>query len=438
VRARRRFMRHRLAVVSLVILVIVFVAGILASYLAPHGYDEININALSKAPSWAHPFGTDQIGHDYFSRTLLGLRTEVEIVLIVGLVGTVIGTALGAAAGYLGGFTDSVVMRLVDLLLTVPPLVTVLVAAAFLHTDTLSKTSLLLAGLLWMPVARAVRSATLVVREQEYIQAALAMGSSDMRIIRRHVLPNVVGAAAVAASVLAASVVILETTLSFLGLGRVAFGGGRTDAKLASVGDVLASAQNEGCRAAAWQSGGGLLDRIRSSDAVSEHQVRRPEPERLRHGKPRLRHLRGGPPRSAAERARRRPRSGASTGLGRAGRTCRREGRSLLACVDGRRRNGPLVGVLLRHQRRPRSCAAWYTCTSSTDGRHWAKPVRAARDAASPDVLWEDARVYPYGDVIGYGGTTSVVAGHGSAHPLWIDTRDLGGRKQEVFGATLP
>lgn len=245
-RARRRFMRHRLAVVSLVILGIVFTAGIFASYIAPYGYDDVNINALSKAPSWAHPFGTDQIGHDYFSRTLLGLQTEVEIVLIVGIVGAVIGTALGAAAGYLGGFTDSVVMRLVDLLLTVPPLVTVLVAAAFLHTDTLAKTSLLFAALLWMPVARVVRSATLVVREHEYIQAARAMGSSDARIIRRHVLPNVVGAAAVAATVLAASVVILETTLSFLGLARVAFGGGRTDVKLASVGDVLASAQNEG------------------------------------------------------------------------------------------------------------------------------------------------------------------------------------------------
>jgi hypothetical protein len=81
---------------------------------------------------------------------------------------------------------------------------------------------------------------------------------------------------------------------------------------------------------------------------------------------------------------------------------------------------------------------AWYTCTSSGDGRHWARPVRVARDAASPDVLWEDARVYSYGDVIGYGGTTSVAATHGSVHPLWIDTRDLGGRKQEVLGATLP
>jgi peptide/nickel transport system permease protein len=245
-RARRRFMRHKLAVASLVILTIVFAVGFLANYIAPYGYDEIKINALNSAPSWAHPFGTSQIGRDYFSRTLFGIRTEAEIVLIVGLVGTLIGTLVGAAAGYLGGFTDSVVMRFVDLLLTVPPLVTVLVAAAFLHTNTLSKTALLFALVLWMPVARVVRSASLVVRQQEYVDAARAMGASDLRIIRRHVLPNVIGAAAVAASVLAASVVILETTLSFLGLARIAFAGGRTDATFPSLGDVLGGAQSEG------------------------------------------------------------------------------------------------------------------------------------------------------------------------------------------------
>jgi hypothetical protein len=81
---------------------------------------------------------------------------------------------------------------------------------------------------------------------------------------------------------------------------------------------------------------------------------------------------------------------------------------------------------------------AWYTCAGSPDGRRWTKPVRVARDASSPDVLWEDARVYAYGDVIGYGGTTSVAAAGGRLHPLWIDTRDAGGRQQEIYGATLP
>lgn len=129
-------MRHRLGVASLAILTVVFAVGLFANQLAPYSYGHANVDALSSSPSWAHPFGTDQIGRDYFSSALLGLKTEVEIVLIVGLVGGLIGTAIGAAAGYLGGYTDSVVMRLADLLLTVPPLVTVLVAAAFLHTNT--------------------------------------------------------------------------------------------------------------------------------------------------------------------------------------------------------------------------------------------------------------------------------------------------------------
>jgi peptide/nickel transport system permease protein len=246
-RAWRRFRRHRLAMASLVIITIVFAAGFLASRLAPYGYEEVNIKALSAAPSWAHPFGTDQVGRDYFSRTLRGVRTEAEIALLIGSFGTLIGVLVGAAAGYLGGITDRVVMRVVDLLLTVPPLVVVLVAASFFKTNTLSEVSLLFAAVLWMPVARVVRSATLVVREQEYVHAARAMGAGDTRIIRRHVLPNVVGAAAVAGSVLTASAVILETTLSYLGLGSaVNFYGGRTDTRLPSVGDVLAAASNEG------------------------------------------------------------------------------------------------------------------------------------------------------------------------------------------------
>jgi ABC-type dipeptide/oligopeptide/nickel transport system permease subunit len=156
-------MRHRLAAASLVILTIVVAAGFLSGHIAPYGYEQVNIDALSVSPSWAHPFGTDQVGRDYFSRTLYGLGTEAEIALIVGIVGSLIGMIVGAAAGYIRRLTDSVVIRFADLLLTVPPLVTVMVAAAFLHTETLGTTSLLFACVLWMAVARVVRSASLVV-----------------------------------------------------------------------------------------------------------------------------------------------------------------------------------------------------------------------------------------------------------------------------------
>jgi ABC-type dipeptide/oligopeptide/nickel transport system permease subunit len=247
-RAWRRFFRHRLAVASLVILTVVFAAGFLASHLAPYGYEEVNINALSAGPSSAHPFGTDQVGRDYLSRTLYGLRTEAEIALLIGFFGTLVGTIVGAATGYAGGLFDMVAMRFADLLLTVPPLVTILVAAAFLQTDTLLDVSLLFAALLWMPVARVVRSTALGLREQEYVQAARAMGASDLRIVRRHILPNAIGSVAVAASVMTAGAVILETTLSYLGLGIGGnrYYGGRTDTKLPSIGDVLAAASNEG------------------------------------------------------------------------------------------------------------------------------------------------------------------------------------------------
>jgi ABC-type dipeptide/oligopeptide/nickel transport system permease subunit len=245
-RARRRFMRHRLAVASLLIVTLAFAAGFLASRLAPYGYEEVNIHALSSGPSWSHPFGTDQIGRDYFSRTLYGLRTEAEIALVIGIFGTLIGTLIGAVSGYLGGLVDMIGMRFADLLMTVPPLVTILVAATFLHTDTLFKVSLLIASVLWMPVARVVRSTTLTLREQEYVHAARAMGASDTRILRKHILPNAISSVAVAASVMTASAVVFETTLSYLGLGISAYYGGRTSTTRPSVGDVLAAASSEG------------------------------------------------------------------------------------------------------------------------------------------------------------------------------------------------
>ena len=245
-RARRRFFRHRLAVASLFILAGLFAAALFAGQLARYGYNEPNIDALSASPSWAHPFGTDQTGRDYFSRTVLGLRTEVELALVVGIVGTLIGTLLGAFAGYFGGFADQVVMRFTDLLLTIPPLVIVLVTAAFLRTDTFFEVTLLIGAVLWMPVARVVRATTLGLREQEYVQAAQAVGASDMRILRKHILPNAVGSVAVAASVMIASAVIIETTLSYLGFGVNALYGGRQDTQRPSVGDVLQAAQVEG------------------------------------------------------------------------------------------------------------------------------------------------------------------------------------------------
>ncbi|MFL5917954.1 MAG: ABC transporter permease subunit [Gaiellaceae bacterium] len=246
-RAWQRFKRHRLALLSLVILVIVFGAGLLAPDVAPATYQQVHVDALSSAPSWAHPFGTDQIGRDYFSRVLYGLHTEVEIVLIVGFVGTLVGMLLGAIPAYFGGTSDMAVMRFTDVMLTLPPLITVLVAAAYLQTNTLVEVSVVLGCLMWMPIARIARSTTLSLREREYVEAARAMGASDLRIIRKHILPNALSSVIVAATVMMAGAVILETTMSFLGLNLpVRYYAGRTDTTLPSIGDVMAAASGEG------------------------------------------------------------------------------------------------------------------------------------------------------------------------------------------------
>lgn len=247
-RALHRFLWHRFATASLVVLIAVFAAGFLAKELAPYNYLQLNINALSEGPSWAHPFGTDQVGRDYFSRVLYAIGTEARIVLIVGFFGTLIGTLVGAVSGYFGGALDNIVMRFTDLMLTLPPLITILVAAAYLHANTLFKVSLLLACFLWMPIARIVRGTTVSLRETAYVESARAMGASDLRIVARHILPNAIGAVSVAASVMTAGAVILETTLSYLGFGVLPTYAlvGRTDTAMPSLGDVMAASANEG------------------------------------------------------------------------------------------------------------------------------------------------------------------------------------------------
>jgi ABC-type dipeptide/oligopeptide/nickel transport system permease subunit len=237
-RARHRFLRHRMATASLVVLVLIFAAGLLASHVAPYGFNEVDLTSLSEPSSWAHPFGTNQIGSDYFTQVLYGIGIEARVALLVAFFGTLAGTLLGVVAGYFGGIIGEVLMRLTDLFLTFPPLIIVLVAAAYLHLTTAFSISLLFSCLLWMPLARIVRGTTLELREQEYVAAARAVGASDLRIILRHILPNAVGSVAVAATVMTAGAIVLETTLSYLGLfDRQTF---------PSLGSVLAGANQEG------------------------------------------------------------------------------------------------------------------------------------------------------------------------------------------------
>jgi ABC-type dipeptide/oligopeptide/nickel transport system permease subunit len=247
--ARIRFFRHRLALGSLLVLVLIGVVALLPGTFAPYGYDEIpftdpqkiienpNIvqDSINQAPTtkeW-HLFGTDQLGRDNLSRVIFGMRTSLWVALFVALLSTAVGTAIGAAAGYYGGVVDNLLMRLTDLILTLPGLAVLLTAAAFfgqsakeinlgLFSVTLPQTlvvGLILAFLFWTGIARIVRGVFLSLREKEYVEAAKASGASDLRIIVRHMLPNTVGPIVVNATLVVATAILVEAALSFLGFG---------------------------------------------------------------------------------------------------------------------------------------------------------------------------------------------------------------------------
>jgi peptide/nickel transport system permease protein len=217
--ARKRFLRHRLAVVSLVILIIILGAGLLAPWVAPYSFEGYDVNSLEAAPSLAHPFGTDLLGRDYFSRVLYGIRTTEHVAFIVMIVATVIGTAIGMVAGYYGRYVDNTLMRFTDLILTLPVLAVLLVAAALMGKGNQYRVAIILSLLLWTTLARIVRGQFLSLREKEYIDAAKAAGAGDLRIMLRHMLPNSVGPIAVFATLTLGVAILLEAYLSFLGFG---------------------------------------------------------------------------------------------------------------------------------------------------------------------------------------------------------------------------
>lgn len=219
--ARRRFFRHRLAMVGLVVLIIVFGAGVFANYIAPYSFSEIDLTNLIAPPTTAghHFFGTDAIGRDYFSRVIYGIRTSEEVGVFVAIISSLIGLVIGAIAGYYGGVVDNLLMRLTDLVLTLPFLAILLTASALLGQGSQWRVSFILALLFWTGLARVVRGIFLSLREKEYVEAAKAAGASDARIMFRHILPNTLGPVIVNGTLAVATAILVEAALSFLGFG---------------------------------------------------------------------------------------------------------------------------------------------------------------------------------------------------------------------------
>ena len=218
---RRKFFRHKLAMGSLIFLVIVVVSAFNAERIAPYAYDDINVVMRSTPPTLEqnHFFGTDQLGRDYFSRVLFGTRTSLQVAGVVAIIATLIGVAVGALAGFYRRWVDSLLMRLTDLVLILPALAVLLVFATFFGQGQPLRIAFILAALLWVSLARIVRGVFLSLREKEYVQAARAAGAGDLRIMFRHMLPNTIGPIVVNMTLVLASAIIIEATLAFLGLG---------------------------------------------------------------------------------------------------------------------------------------------------------------------------------------------------------------------------
>ena len=215
---KRLFREKPLGAAGAVIFLIFLFCGIFADVLAPYGMNEINLSNRLKAPSWAHPFGTDNLGRDMLSRCLYGAQISVIIGLAAATLATFISVLLGILTGYLGGKFDMTVQRMVDAWMSFPDLIILIVVVAVLGPGTWQIIGVL-GLLLGIGGSRIIRSAVVSVRENMYVHAAQSIGASTGRILWRHILPNVLPPVIVLFTSRVGTVILAESALSFLGLG---------------------------------------------------------------------------------------------------------------------------------------------------------------------------------------------------------------------------
>ena len=192
--------------------------ALLAQWIAPYDPIQQNLSNHLMAPSWRHWMGTDQFGRDVFSRLLYGSRISLAVGLVAVSIYIFIGTTIGSLAGYYGGWVDGLLMRFVDIMLSIPTFFLILMVIAFVGPNILNV--MVVIGLTsWTDIARLVRGEILSLKEREFIQAARVIGMKDSRIILRHLLPNALGPILVVATLGIGGAILVESSLSFLGLG---------------------------------------------------------------------------------------------------------------------------------------------------------------------------------------------------------------------------
>ena len=216
--ALHKFLRQKLAIVGLVIVVFLLIIGFGAPLLAPTGYADADLMSANEYPSWHHLLGTDAIGHDFLSRVMYGTRTSLIVGFAAVAVACLIGIPLGLSAGLYGGWVDFVVMRMVEIMTAFPGLL----FAIFLITVTGPgvRNIILVIGITsWVGICRLMRAQLLTLREQEYVTAARSIGASEFKIAVRHLLPNAIAPVIVAITLAIPLAIFAEAGLSYLGIG---------------------------------------------------------------------------------------------------------------------------------------------------------------------------------------------------------------------------
>ncbi len=228
-RSWKKFGRDRMAVIGALTLVLIAMSVSFGPLLYTASYSTIDFAKATAAPSWQHPLGTNPLGQDQLARLLLGGRVSLAVGIVAMLVSIAVGTLIGSLAGFCGGAIDTGLMRLTDLFLSLPQL-PLLLLIIYLFRDWMRRwvgpelgifvlMIAVIGGLSWMPTARLVRAGFLAVKAQNFVQAARSLGAHPLRIVWRHILPNVIGPVIVAATLGVGNAIITESTLSFLGIG---------------------------------------------------------------------------------------------------------------------------------------------------------------------------------------------------------------------------
>jgi peptide/nickel transport system permease protein len=218
IKARKRFFRHKLAMAGLIVLSTLILMSVLAPAIERYSPIELNLDAMSNAPSSAHWLGTDTTGRDVWSRIVHAGRVSLSVGLVAVSISTLIGVVIGSLSGYAGGTVDLLLMRFTDMVMTFPSLVMIITVASVLG-PSIYNTMIVIGILTWPGIARLVRGQFLSFREQQFVLAARSIGVPPIQIMFRHLFPNVISSVTVAATFGMANAILQEASLSFLGLG---------------------------------------------------------------------------------------------------------------------------------------------------------------------------------------------------------------------------